>query len=120
VSIWEKDNTLFFHHNTKNNDQFFIKKPIFVFHIQFILKKYLRMTVNVFDEIVDFITSAPQPTEIANYRPSATVQAQLEILLYKKQNDLLSEEDSRELEQYMLIEHLMRMAKARAKQRMAA
>lgn len=78
------------------------------------------MTINVFDEIVDFITSAPQPAEIASYRPSVAIQAQLEILLYKKQNDLLSEDDREELEQYMLVEHLMRMAKARAKQRMAA
>ena len=78
------------------------------------------MTINVFDEIVDFITSAPQPTQIANYRPSAAMQAHLEVLLYKKQNELLSDDDRQELEQYMLIEHLMRMAKARAKQRMAA
>ena len=78
------------------------------------------MVINIFDEVVDFITSAPQTVDIIAYRPSLAMQQHLEALLYKKQNDLLSDDDRHELEQYMLIEHLMRMAKQRAKQRLAA
>lgn len=51
------------------------------------------MILNVFGELVDFMTSAPQPAEIANYHPSAQMQTAVEGLLYKKQNDLLSAEE---------------------------
>jgi hypothetical protein len=101
------------------NSVFYKKYRIFALLFLSFLK-YTCMSINVFDEVVDFITAAPQPAEIVNYRPSAAMQAHLEVLLYKKQNDLLTDDDRQELEQYMLIEHLMRMAKARAKQRMAA
>lgn len=76
--------------------------------------------LNIFDEVVDFITSAPHPRDIIAYRPSEAMQKQLEVLLDKKQNDLLTEDEREELDQFMLIEHLLRMAKARAKQRMVA
>ena len=78
------------------------------------------MVINIFEEVVDFITSAPKTEQIIAYKPSASMQQHLEELLYKKQNDQLSDDDRHELEQYLLIEHLMRMAKLRAKQRLAA
>ena len=78
------------------------------------------VTYRIFDEIVDFITSAPLPEQILSYKPSLKAQNRLEELLERKREQELSEGDKHELEQYLLIEHLMRLAKARARQRLAA
>lgn len=74
----------------------------------------------VFDEIVDFITSAPQPEQILNFKPSTVAQRRLETLLDKKREEGLNEVEKHELEQYLTIEHIMRLAKARARQRLTA
>ena len=74
----------------------------------------------VFDEIVDFITSAPQPEQILNFKPSTAAQRRLETLLEKKREEGLSDNEKHELEQYLTIEHIMRLAKARARQRITA
>ncbi len=71
-----------------------------------------------FDEIVDFITSAPRPEQILSFRPSEKSVRRLEELVEKNQEGNLDEQEKHELQQYMLIEHLMRLAKARARQRL--
>ena len=78
------------------------------------------VVTRVFDEIVDFITSAPQPEQILKFKPSIDAQLRLESLLDKKREDGLSADENHELEQYLTIEHIMRLAKARARQRLAA
>ena len=78
------------------------------------------VVTRVFDEIVDFITSTPQPEQILKFKPSADAQMRLESLLDKKREDGLSADENHELEQYLTIEHIMRLAKARARQRLAA
>lgn len=75
------------------------------------------VTYRVFDEIVDFITSAPLPEQILMFRPSVYVQNRLEDLLEKKREKALNEAETRELDQFLLIEHLMRLAKARARKK---
>lgn len=74
----------------------------------------------VFDEIVDFITSTPQPEQILSFKPSPAAQRRLEDLLFKKREEKLDDVEKHELEQYLTIEHIMRLAKARARQRLAA
>ncbi|WP_428667594.1 hypothetical protein [Runella sp.] len=73
------------------------------------------LTYRAFDEIIDFITSIPKPEQVLEYKPSLAAQQRLEMLLEKKRNGHVSEEESHELEQYMMIEHLMRVAKKKAK-----
>jgi hypothetical protein len=77
------------------------------------------VTIRAFDEIIDFITSAPQPEQIVSYKPSLAAQKRIEELLYRKQNSQLSASETHELEQFVMVEHLMRLAKARAKQRLS-
>ncbi len=78
------------------------------------------VTYRAFDEIIDFITSAPQPEQILSFRPSLSAQNRIEELLDKKRDEGLDESEKHELDQYLLIEHLMRLAKARARKRLAA
>jgi hypothetical protein len=77
-------------------------------------------TTRVYDEIIDFITMAPLPQDIIAFKPSPNLVERVEILLEKKRKDELTENDKSELERYMILEHIMRMAKARAKQRLTA
>lgn len=73
-----------------------------------------------FDEIVDFITSAPSPAQILAFKPSAAMQSRVNELLEKKREGSLTEPEAREVEQFLMLEHLMRLAKAKARQRLAA
>jgi hypothetical protein len=78
------------------------------------------VTPRVFDEIIDFITSGPMPQDIIAFKPSEQLVKRIEVLLERKRKEALSDADREELEQYMVIEHIMRLAKARARQRLAA
>ena len=75
--------------------------------------------VRFFDEIIDFLTSTPTPKEIVAYRPSSALQERADELMEKSKTDALSETDQKELDYFLVIEHLMRMAKIRARQRLA-
>lgn len=72
-----------------------------------------------FDEVIDFLTSFPRPEDIVAFKPSAGLQSRAEDLLDKKREGALTPDEARELDYFMVIEHLMRMAKARARQRLA-
>ncbi len=78
------------------------------------------VTNRAFDEIVDLLTSCPTPEEILSFKPSKKMQERVSSLLEKKRNDQISEEEKQELDHFMMIEHIMRIAKLRAKKRMAA
>ncbi len=78
------------------------------------------VAIRVYDEMIDFITSAPRPEEIVSFTPSKKAEQRLEYLQFKRREEGLTEEELHELEQFVLIEHIMRMAKAKAKQRLAA
>lgn len=69
----------------------------------------------IFDEIIDFITSIPQPQQILNYKPSQSTQNRLDDLLEKKRNEQLNDDELHELDQFIMTEHIMRIAKIKAK-----
>ena len=71
------------------------------------------------DDVIDFITSSPTPQAILAFRPSPAIQERVEDLVYKKKTTELSSEENIELERYLLIEHIMIMAKKRAKKQLS-
>jgi hypothetical protein len=73
------------------------------------------ITYRIFDEIIDFIISIPPLEQILAFQPSPAACHRLAELLHKKQSDSLSMIEKQELDQFILVEHLMRLAKARAK-----
>ena len=75
-------------------------------------------TYRAYDEIIDFITSSPNPKDVLNFRPPSTVIKRVKDLLYKKKTSELSNDENIELDRFMLIEHIMIMAKKRAKKRL--
>lgn len=80
----------------------------------------MTFSVRPFEEIVEFLTSAPKPEDILAFKPSRGTKAKLNQLLKKNTDGQLSEIEQKELDQFLLLEHLMRLAKGRGKQKVAA
>ena len=76
------------------------------------------MTVQpVFDEIIDLIAMLP-PKQLLAFHPSDKMQAYINSLLEKKRNNDLTDTEKAELEKVLILEHIVRMAKAKALKKM--
>ncbi|MEM9848277.1 MAG: hypothetical protein AAF847_10335 [Bacteroidota bacterium] len=71
------------------------------------------IATRAYDEIADFLAKI-DPRQIIEFRPSEQAQLRVEDLLYRERNSNLSTEERSELDHYITIEHLMRLAKAKA------
>jgi hypothetical protein len=67
-----------------------------------------------YEEVIDFIAGGTTPGKIIAFRPSEASKARVSELIYKSKNASISSEEKDELSHYMQLEHLMRLAKARA------
>lgn len=70
----------------------------------------------VYDEIVDFIASGTSPRAVATFAPSQETKDRVAELLHREKTSGLNDEETSELHHYLQIEHIMRLAKARARQ----
>jgi hypothetical protein len=71
-----------------------------------------------YDEFVDFIAGGTTPQSIIDFRPSEQTKTHVADLIHRQKSGVLSPEETAELNQYLHIEHLMLLAKARARQRL--
>jgi len=67
-------------------------------------------------EMIEFIAAGTTPQSVAEYQASEEAQARVEELIAREKEGLLSPEEKSELDHFMELEHIMRMAKARARQ----
>ncbi len=65
-------------------------------------------------EVLELLASLPSPEEILAIRPSQRLQARISELLEKNRSAALSPDEEREWEQFQYLEHLIRIAKAKA------
>ena len=72
-------------------------------------------SVKAYEEIVDFIAAGTTPREVIAFRPSEASQERVSDLLSREKDGELSSPEKLELDHYLQIEHLMRLAKARAR-----
>lgn len=72
-------------------------------------------TVKAYEEVIDFIAAGTTPQNVIDFRPSEAAQARVEDLLECEKEGTLSASEKSELDHYLQIEHLMRLAKARAR-----
>lgn len=77
------------------------------------------IATRAYDEVADFLAKI-DPQQIIAFRPSEQAQMRVEDLLYREKNAALTIEEKSELDHYMTIEHLMRLAKAKAHQIISA
>ena len=65
-------------------------------------------------EVLEFLAGLPTPEEIVKLHPSKTLQDRISSLLEKNRTMGLTPEENQEWEQYQYLEHLVRIAKAKA------
>ena len=76
-------------------------------------------TEKAYEELVDFIAAGTKPDDIIAYRPTPSVKERVEDLIHREKAEGLSPEEKSELDHFMQLEHIMRLAKARARQYVA-
>lgn len=67
-------------------------------------------------DFIDFIASGTTPEQIIAFRPSSSAQERVEELIAKERQDVLSRDERSELHYFFHLEHILRVAKARAEQ----
>jgi len=69
-----------------------------------------------YDEIIDFIAAGTTPEAVVAFRPSESVQQRIAQLVERSKDGSMSSEEQSELQDYLQLEHILIMAKARARQ----
>jgi len=69
-----------------------------------------------YDEIVDFIAKGTTPESVIAFRPSAALQERVAELSERASDGTITGSELSELDDCLQLEHIMVMAKARAKQ----
>jgi hypothetical protein len=73
-----------------------------------------------YEEFVDFLAGGSTPQGVIDFRPSDTTKTRVAELIHRQKTASLSSDETAELNQFLQVEHLMRLAKARARQRLAS
>jgi hypothetical protein len=72
--------------------------------------------MRAYEEVIEFIPAGTSPTGVIRFQPSETVKEHVADLIQREKSSGISAEEKSELDHYMQLEHLMRLAKARARQ----
>jgi hypothetical protein len=67
-------------------------------------------TLRAYEEIAEFIASV-NPSKVLAFRPSEETKKRVSELIELEKTSGVSTEEKNELDEYMQLEHLMRMAK---------
>ena len=68
-----------------------------------------------YQEIVDFIAAGTTPQSLVALQPSQAAKDRVANLIHQEKTTGLTVEETTELTHYLQLEHLMRLAKARAR-----
>jgi hypothetical protein len=71
--------------------------------------------IRAYEEIVDFIASGTTPQAVAGFEASQETKDYVADLIEREKTTGLTADEMSELDDYLRFEHLMRMAKARAR-----
>jgi hypothetical protein len=72
---------------------------------------------SVYDELAYFLASL-SPRKVLQYKASQQAQERVNLLQFKNQNGGLNAEENAEMERYMTLEHIIRLAKSKAMQQL--
>ena len=76
--------------------------------------------MSAYEEIIDFIASGPSTGAVAEYQATTEQKARIAELLRREKDGALNADEKSELDHFSELEHLMRLAKARARERLAS
>jgi hypothetical protein len=80
---------------------------------------YPTSMIRAYEEIADLIASGGGPEAVVGFQASATTQERVAELIAREKSGELADDERSELDQYMQLEHVMRLAKARAQARLS-
>jgi len=69
-----------------------------------------------FDELAAFFASKI-PDDLIAFQPSKATSDRVELLIFKEKRDGLTVEEKGELDAYMVLERIMRLAKGKAREK---
>lgn len=76
-------------------------------------------TLRAYEEVIEFIAAGTSPQNVIAFRPSENAKERVADLIDREKTSSLSLDEKSELDHYLQLEHLMRLAKARARQHIA-
>jgi O-succinylbenzoate synthase len=72
-----------------------------------------------YEEVIDFIAAGTSPDDVVAFRASEAARQRVAELVDREKTTGLGAEERSELEHYLQLEHLMRLAKARARKHLS-
>ena len=69
----------------------------------------------IYLELVDFVAGGTTPQDVINFQPSPEAQARLADLIRRERTSTLTPDEQTELTHFVELEHILRMAKAKAR-----
>ncbi len=75
--------------------------------------------IRVYDEIVEFIASGTTPQTVAGFSASVESKNRVAVLIAREKTSELTVDERSELDHYLEIEHIMRLAKAKARKKLS-
>ncbi len=72
-------------------------------------------SIRAYDEIIELIASGPSSQRVVSFEPSDSTKQRIRYLIQREKEEMLSSDEKSELDGYFQLEHLMRLAKARAR-----
>ncbi|WP_287253772.1 hypothetical protein [Moorena sp. SIO4E2] len=70
----------------------------------------------IYDEFIDFVAQKTSPESVTKFQFSEATKEKIDDLVERAKLGDLSPSEKNELEQFLVVEHLIRLAKARAHQ----
>ena len=71
--------------------------------------------IKAYSEIVEFIASGSTSRSVADFCASSETKERVAELIKREKNSTLSDEERVELDHFLEVEHIMRLAKAKAR-----
>jgi hypothetical protein len=69
----------------------------------------------IYLELVDFVAGGTTPEDVVNFGPSIEAQQRLSELMERERESRITPEESAELAHFLELEHILRIAKAKAR-----
>ncbi|MBU4270860.1 MAG: hypothetical protein KKE86_00920 [Planctomycetes bacterium] len=75
----------------------------------------MSVTTRAYEEVIDFIAAGSDSIGVVEFHPSEAARRRVAELIEREKDDALTADEQSELDHYLQLEHLMRLAKARAR-----
>ena len=74
-----------------------------------------EITINpAYEEIINFLAGGITSQSLIDFQVSEQVKKKVADLIFREKNNVISPDEKIELDHYLILEHLLRLAKARA------